>query len=311
MITLLNGQNDSKPYRGKVYGGVRVCFTAVNATTNDTLTSAELLVQNLLIQAHLNRDGKEHQIMSINGDVLACGVFDSSFDFFNPDNTGNEGYNLITKAAVGVAETGLVAVDFPFGGPLDVSASGHIQLSVQASTGIFASTLNQNLSNVTIDLIPIEGVEAGLPQVITQPIMANESNPTFSAGDGIRSLFFLNRDKAGIVSANQVLSSATVQSDEKNESLSYQQLISKRNTMFPWNELSNDRGQTFCLLPFHPSKLYFGVNVNASAVSANVTSSKNYWVAFKICPSSASVNTGRSSAIEMNAKIQKYINQTA
>lgn len=311
MITLLTGQNDSKSYRGRNYGGIRITITCVNATANDALTQAELLVQNLLVQATLRRGGVEHQICSLTGDNFAAAVYDNVFDFFNPANTANEGYQLTTVAAVGAFETGQVVVTIPFGSPVDCSSTGEIILSAQASSGIFASTLNQNTSNVTIDLEECAGAEIGLPRILVQPIQANDTNPSFYPGDGVRSLFFVNRDKAGITTANQVLSSVNVTTDERVQNMSYNQLLAYRNKDFTWNEISNDRAQTFCLLSYNPEKVYFGVTVNASTVGANVTASKNYWVAWQLLPSAQSVLAGKNYQAQTVQKVSRYINQIA
>jgi len=309
MITLLSGQNDAKTYRGKVFGGINVTFLAVNGTANDPLTQAELLVKNLSFTAQLNR-GFEHNICTLNGDHLGAGVFRDNFDFFNPANTGNQGYQLLIEAAPGAFETGLVSVFMPFGSPVDVRSMGEITLSAEASAGIFASTLNQNTSQVTLDLMPVEGIEVGLPQIVAVPIQSSETNPYFSGGDGVRSVVFLNRDKSGITTANQVLTSANVVSDERSYSLNYNQLLAQRNKMFPWVENSNDRGQSFELLPFNGDKVYFGVTINANSNAANVNSAKNYFVCWKSKPSSASVATGRASLQKRINKVQNYYNQS-
>lgn len=309
MFTLLTGQNESKSYRGRNYGGIRVTVTAVNATANDALTQAELVLSNLLIQATLRRGGIEHQICSLTGDAVPACVYNNVFDFFNPANTGNEGYQITTAAAVGVAEVGQVVFTIPFGSPIDCSATGEIVLSAQASTGIFAATLNQNTSNVTIDLEECAGAEIGLPRIITQPIQANDTNPSFYPGDGVRALYFVNRDKAGITTANMVLSSVNVTADERVNSMSYNQLLAYRNKDFTWNEIANDRGQTFCLLSYNPEKVYFGVTVNGSTVAANVNASKNYWVAWQLLPSAKSVLAGKQYMTAQVQKITKYINQ--
>lgn len=310
MITLLAGQNDTKNYRGKVFVGMVITFTCVNGTANDALTAAELLVKNLTFNATLNRGEQEHNIATLNGDHLAAATFRRNFDFFNPANTGNEGFQLTTVAATGVFETGVVAVEIPFGSPVDVRSMGEIVLSATAASGIFAASLNQNSSFVTLDLIAGEGVEMGLPQIQAVPVQQGETNPYISAGDGVRSVVFVNRDKAGITTALQVLTSANVQSDEKNESLNYNQLLARRNKEFPWVELSNDRQQTFELLPFNEDKIYFGVNINCNANGANVASAMNYFVTWKLKPSSSSVATGRAYAQQRDAKIQLYVNQT-
>lgn len=307
MITLLSGQNDNKTYRGRTFGGIRVTVTAVNNTTADALTQAEVLMQNLLVQAVLNRGGIEHQILSLTGDIVPACVFGEAYDYFDPSNTTNTAYQITTANAVGVAEIGQICFTIPFGSPIDCTSTGEIKLTAQVSSGFFASTLNQTLSNVTLDLEETFGAEIGLPRIITQPIQANDTNPSFNIGDGVRSLFFVNRDKGGILTSNQVISSVAVTSDEKMNIMNYNQLLAYRNKMFPNYALSAQRAQTFCLLPWNPEKVYFGVSVNASTIAANVTSSKNYWVAWVLNPSSRSVLAGKQYTEKTKKKLQAYI----
>lgn len=308
MITLLNGANDSKVYRGRKYGGVRVTAYLVHGTTNTTLDNDDFVPANISIQANMTRGTENHQIMSGNGDcLLSAGAFVSSqWQFFQPGFSTNTGYKILVASGVGINEIGLVSVDIPFGGVLDLTKGGEITLKGQGAAGVFSSECNLNTSQITMDLIEVEGIETGLPQIINQVVSPNEVSPSFSAGDGIRSVFFINRDKTGILSADQVISNINVDTDSKSASWNYNQLIAERSKDFYSTE-DDKRCQSFCLLPFNSNKMYMGVQIRPTLVSANVNASKNYFVAWKTCPSASSIQIGLNAQSQIASNIRTYL----
>lgn len=311
MLILVSGANDAKVYRGRKFGGIRVTATVTHNTVNTALTSAAFLPQNLTIEASLYRSGKNHQICAGNGESLgaASGWANSQWRFFQPGFATNTGYKILTAAAAAVAETGLVVFDIPFGGVVDVTRNGEINLKANCASGTFANTMNLNLSNVTCDLIEVEGNECGLPRILTQVVSPNEVTPTFSPGDGVRAVYFVNRDKTGILSADAVISQVSVDSDTKCASWNYNQILAERAKHF--NDTEDDkRCQSFCLIPWDNNKLYMGVQIKPTLVSANVTSSKNYFVAWQICPSMESVQTGLQGALAYSNVVTNYLQQT-
>jgi hypothetical protein len=308
MITLLNGSNDSKVYRGRKYGGVRITAYLVHGTTNTTLDNDDFVPANISIQANMNRGMENHQIMSGNGDaLLSAGSFvNSQWQFFQPGFSTNTGYKVLVAAGVGINEIGLVSVDIPFGGVLDLTKGGEIVLKGQSAAGVFSAECNLNTSQITMDLIEVEGIESGLPQIINQVVSPNEVSPSFSAGDGVRACFFINRDKTGILTADQVISNINVDTDSKSASWNYNQLIAERSKDFNSTE-DDKRCQSFCLLPFATGKVYFGVQIRPTLVSANVNASKNYFVAWKLCSSAQSMNIGVQAKAEYSKTLGQYL----
>lgn len=308
MITLLNGGNDSKTYRGRKYGGIRVTAYCVHDSVATTLDSDDFVPANLSLQCKLQRNGGNHQICNGNGDaLLSAGSFiNSQWQFFQPGFSTNTGYKILLAQAGAVKEIGLVSVDIPFGGVLDLTKGGEIILGAQASAGVFSAELNLNTSQITVDLIEVEGIETGLPQIITQVVSPNEVQPMFSAGDGVRSVFFMNRDKTGILNADAVISAVNVDTDSKSASWNYNQLIAERSKDFYATE-DDKRCQSFCLLPFSAGKLYFGVNIKPTLVTANVNASKNYFVAWKVCPSMNSVAIGQQASQTYSQTVGQYL----
>jgi len=311
MITLNSGQNDAKTYSGKKYGAILVtALVSANAVATG-LVEADFLPQNLTIGAELLRNGKNHQICAGNGDSLlpASNFETGGFDFFQPGFATNTGYQILVAAGVAVKEQGLVTVLIPFGGIIDLTKGGQISLKANAASGIFSSAIDTTISNVTLDLVEIDGQEVGLPQILTQVVSPNEVNPQFNPGNGTKSVYFINRDKAGITTANQVISQANTDASGRSSSWNYQQLLAMRGNQFQSVDEGNKRAQSFCLLPYNPSKLYFGVSCRPTLVSANVTSSKNYFVAWRIAGSNESLSIGMNEMQDYKNKITAYLMQ--
>lgn len=309
MITLTSGKNDSDRYTGKKYGAICVTAFVSASAVNTGLVEADFLPQNLTIQAQMQRSGITHDICNGNGDSLlpASNFETGGFDFFQPGFATNTGYQILVAAGVAVKEQGVVTVVIPFGGVLDLTKGGVIELKGQASTGIFSSAIDLTLSNITLDLVEVEGQEAGLPQILTQVVTANEVNPQFSPGNGTKSVYFINRDKSGITTANQVISAVNVEATGRNSSFNYQQLLAMRSNSFQSIDESQKRAQSFCLLPYNPSKLYFGVNVKPTLTSANVTASKNYFVAWRILGNPESLSIGANEMAQYRQKLTSYL----
>jgi len=311
MITLNSGQNDAKTYSGKKYGAIVMTALVSANVVNVGIVEHDFLPQNLTIEASLLRNGKNHQICAGNGDSLlpASNFETGGFDFFQPGFATNTGYQILASAGGVVKEQGIVTVVIPFGSVLDLTKGGQISLKANAATGIFSSAIDTTISNVTLDLVEIEGQEIGLPQILTQVVSPNEVNPQFTPGNGVKSVYFINRDKAGITTANQVISQATTDASGRSSSWNYQQLIAMRGNQFQSIDEGTKRAQSFCLLPYNPTKLYFGVSCRPTLVSANVTSSKNYFVAWRISPSSESLAIGQNELVDYRNKLNAYLNQ--
>jgi hypothetical protein len=310
MLILLSGGNDAKVYRGRKFGGIRVTATVVHNSVNTALTNVAFVPQNLTIEASLYRNGKNHQICAGNGDSLmaASGWANSQWRFFQPGFATNTGFKITTAAAVAAAEVGQVVVDIPFGGVIDCTKAGEISLKANCASGTFATTMNLNLSNVTCDLIEVEGQECGLPRILTQVISPNEVNPTFSPGDGVRAVFFINRDKTTILTADSVISQVSVDTDSKSASWNYNQVLAERSKSF--NDVEDDkRCQSFCLIPWDNNKLYMGVQIKPTLNTANVTASRNYFVAWQVCPSMESVRIGVAGATNYASGVRDYLQQ--
>jgi hypothetical protein len=313
MITLQAGQNKTNYYTGKKYKAIRITALLSANVANTALAGTDFVPNNLIISAKLQRGNTQHQIMNSNFDALgaASGYDNASFQYFNPALTGNTMYKILLAAASGVKEQGLVVVDIPFGGVIDTTKQGQIELAINAATGVFSTAMDSTVSNITADLVETSGSEFGLPQVLVQVVQANEVSPVFSAGNGVRTVLFVNRDKTGITSANQVISSVTIEAGSSARVLNYQQLIVARTNSF--NQYGNDdtRQQTFALLAQTSRHLYFGVKVTPTLNTTNVNASKNYFVAWKLCPSVTSTNIGRTDSQRKANDLANYLNSAS
>jgi hypothetical protein len=313
MITLQPGQNKTNYYTGKKYKAIRITALLSHNTANTGLVSTDFVPNNLIISAKLTRGNAQHQICNSNFDALgaASGYENASWQFFNPALATNTMYKILVPASAGVKEQGIVVVDIPFGGVVDTSKQGQIELAINAATGIFATTIDATISNITADLVETTGCEYGLPQILVQVVQANEVSPVFSAGNGVKSVLFINRDKTAITSAQQVISSVTIEAGNSARVLNYQQLLVSRTNSFNQYGLDDTRQQTFALLTNSSTGLYFGVKVTPTLNTTNVNASKNYFVAFKICPSVISTNIGKTDSTKKMSEMSNYLNSAS
>jgi hypothetical protein len=313
MITLQAGQNKTNYYTGKKYKAIRITALLSHNTANTALASTDFVPNNLIISAKLQRGNSQHQIMNSNFDALgaAAGFENAGWQFFNPALATNTMYKILVAAAAGVKEQGLISVDIPFGGTLDVSKQGQIEIAINAATGVFSTSIDSTVSNITADLVETTGVEFGLPQILVQVVQANEVSPVFSAGNGVRSVYFINRDKTSILSASAVISSVTIEAGRSARVFNYQQLVAARTNSFNQYGLDDTRQQTFALLTRNSDRVYMGVKITPTLNTTNVNASKNYFVAWKVCPSITSVNIGRSETQEKNSELMSYLNSAS
>lgn len=313
MITLQAGQNKTNYYTGKKYKAIRITALLSHATANSSLVAGDFVPNNLIISAKLQRGNAQHQICNSNFDALgsASGYDNAGWQFFNPALSGNTMYKILTPASAGVKEQGVIVVDIPFGGVVDTTKQGQIELAINAATGIFASGIDTTVSNITADLVETTGSEFGLPQILVQVVQANEVSPVFSAGNGVRCVLFVNRDKTAITSASQVISSVTIEAGNSARVLNYQQLLVSRTNAFNQYGSDDTRQQTFALLSQTSKHLYFGVKVTPTLNTTNVNASKNYFVAWKLCPSVISTNIGKNDATRKSTELSNYLNSAS
>jgi hypothetical protein len=310
MITLQAGQNKTNYYTGKKYKAIRITALLSANVANTALVGTDFVANNLIIAAKLNRGNTQHQIVNSNFDALgsASGFDNAGFQYFNPALTGNTMYKIVVAAAAAVKEQGLINIDIPFGGVVDTLRTGQIELTINAATGVFSTALDSTVSNITADLVETSDVEFGLPQILVQVVQANEVSPVFSAGNGVRTVLFVNRDKTAITSAAQVISSVTIEAGSSARVLNYQQLLANRTNQFNQYGVDDTRQQTFALLNRTSKHLYFGVKITPTLNTTNVNASKNYFVAWKLCPSVTSTNIGRTDAQKKATESANYLN---
>jgi len=287
MITAYSGNNKTESFKGKRYGRAVVTAYLAASATNTALAAADVDLQSVTIKAELRRNGQKIMIFNDNLAVLfaASNFYKGNWQGCNPAATTNTRYEIFSAAAVGVTETGQITTTLDFGGICDVSQGGEIIVSINVAQNAFSTNVGAATSYFTVDFDEVNGVEqGGVPQIDTQVISPNESSPSYSPGNGVKSVFFINTDKTSILTAAQVISNVSVDSNEKSFDRNYQQLLADRLAAFHTQADADTRCQSFCLLPYNANKFYNGVNIKPVLNTGNVVASKNYFVAYRVIP---------------------------
>jgi hypothetical protein len=122
----------------------------------------------------------------------------------------------------------------------------------------------------------------GIPVIEQNLIDVNQPKVEMTLGDDIVQLTYLNTDKTGILTANQPLDNARLESDKLSFDKTIEELIVDRYEQFPVGSQSNDRAMSMCLVPMRsPGNELDDARLVLNLDVANVSSSKNWVVVRK------------------------------
>jgi hypothetical protein len=278
------GSSDKLEIKGGNVAGFTFAAKCAHGTANTAFAANPFSAENVFVKATLTRNGRAFPIFA---DALLPIALESAFytaSFEQLLNIGTIGYQRLLAAAGGVKEIVLQTITIRLHEVINLGPNDVLLLEVQPN----ANAIDTNTDNATSKFLfdYLEGIGNGfsIPFIRTHSIQASRSSDSIPLGDSIISVKYINTDKAGITSANAVLTSMNMQSDKFNANDSYEELLSKRAQAFQSNADHALRNQCFELASVVTDN-YSGMdvsmnNVNLSLLfnSSNVTASKNWIV---------------------------------
>ena len=313
-----NNDSSSETFSGGKFGGVTIAFSAIATAVNTALTEAAIDPWQMSIGVTLNRkvNGKSTTRVILPKQAIKPFIFAGSlksglFGYWSPANTGNNGYTIRTAAAVAAAEVGEKYAYIPFGAPVDCTGENGGSITVEVTTrNLFGATTNTTTSVAVVDLKEIEGAESFVPMLSATVIPTGQNQLGMSFDGIVRRLTVVNFDKTSLLTAEQVVQSVDLKTNEMSYSYDDKQLI-----MFNVESYSNltdgeNALQNFDFIPFNYSKAYTDVSINLGLQSADVAASQNFVVCWGGVPTVGSELQFRRSQAIVAAKANE-LQQTA
>jgi hypothetical protein len=232
------------------------------------------------VVARLNRANRVHDIVS---DVVAHIGAASCFDnasykaALSQISTNNPIVTLVTETASldHIIEVCMLVL---FPGIINISDDDFLSFRVTAQQDAFSSLVDSTVSNFQCDKIEAIGNEWMIPFIKAEAVQPGETSRSYSPGDCIKGIHFINSDKTAVTLADQVIQQISIDSEQENINDNWEELLSKRYSQFENIVNANDRGQSFLLAEGGNGTLLNAVNIAVTFNSANVNSGKNYFV---------------------------------
>jgi len=286
MIKIDWNSSDSREIKGKNVRGFTFMAVISHLTANTAFAANPLDWSKLTGKATLTRNGKNYVIFN---DVLAPLILDSAFldsGFQNALQIGTfAGSQFVyVAAAASIKEILYLPGSIILPEIINLSSGDLLTVDVNVPNGALAATADPALSSFYYDVVEGVGMGRSIPYIECKSVRVGSSSDKASFGDNTLTVSFINIDKAGITSANQVLTLLQIGSDKFNINDDYQEIIGKRSKMFVNATDSNNRHQSFRLfdsaqMNYSGMKVRFNeVNIDATLNGGNVNSTKNWWV---------------------------------
>ncbi|MDN4163964.1 hypothetical protein QWY31_00545 [Cytophagales bacterium LB-30] len=276
VIVKVNETESLKLSSGTVAGFSVVAFLEQTAV-NTPFAADQLDLSELNLKCVLKRNGVQETLFQ---DIAVPLVAISNYDRSGFVHLASDTVHYKTILAHGIATKAQAIVPFviDLGGVLNLKGGDELIFMVQPKNGVFAAAINSSTSFFEFDVIRGIGVESYIPYIKTESITAGKGQDTFSIGDNVKQIMFVNADKTGVLDADQVIQNFDLSSDKLSFSDTYRQLQAKRDASFATKEQSDARRQTFLL--FEDEQDIDQVNIELQFVGANVNTSKN-WIVYR------------------------------
>jgi hypothetical protein len=166
---------------------------------------------------------------------------------------------------------------------VNIEKGDKMRVEVNATSGCVNTTLvNTSTSTINFDIEEGIGNSFSLPKFTVEVAKATEQT-MMVAGTGVVACHFINNDKSGITSTNQVVQTTSISCGLLDRVELYDELIQRRYREFPSSSEADLRHQSFVLFSSEDEK-QTKMQVRAdqfklvvSLTAANITANKN-WV---------------------------------
>jgi hypothetical protein len=278
------GKSDKYEFRGKDISGLTLNAYLVHTTANTAFTGQPILWDQVNVSMVLKRNGQSFVIFD---DAVLPLAADSNFtsgSFEQVMAIGTVALPKLVAAASGVKEILLMTAKIKLHDVINLRGDDEIVVEVTPASSGAGTGVDTTVSEIQWDIEEGIGNGISIPCIKAETLKQNESNTPITLGDNIVQCTFINNDKSGITSANQVLSSAIFSSDKLNRTDKYEELIAKRDALFVSQAESAKRHQCFLIVSV-PIEKYTGAdvrlnraNLRLQLISTNVNAGKNWIV---------------------------------
>ena len=252
-----------------------VIYNTAVATTNK---NNDFLPEKVQIRITLNHAGKAIQIYNDNLRIIAM---DSSlgsglFQYLSPSNA--TGFPIVLLAQGGaVKEISLLPIVIDFGTVINLTGDDYLEAEIVSNGNEYSANVDTSLTAMQVDWIEANGVGNAIPIVDVQSVNPNEGSDDYDCGNGVSRVSFINTDKSGQLTANQVISTNQVSSDRFRASDNYLEAFTKSITGLSEDEISRI-DQSLFLVRMAKGEVTHNCKVTLSFNSSNVNGGKNFVV---------------------------------
>lgn len=296
MIKVDIGSSDKKKWSGISIQGMQFAIVLQHTTNNTAFAANPVDLAQIKVQLTLfkKRSGRTHEIFndSLLPLILHSGFFTGGFQ--QNLQIGTFVSNVLVAASAGIDEViqinGKIQLDSVINA---IEPGDELNFSIQNPAGAYGATVDPAVSFFYYDIIEGVGLGDAVPTIYCQAVPPASSNDKFSGGEGVKSLSFINTDKAGVTNANAVIVNLSLQGDKLGDMDDYADILSKRNNMFEDVAQSNVRNQCFRIyderlanlsgMPVRLNRVDLSITYNA----ANVVAGKNWYVVSRMVNDSA------------------------
>lgn len=274
MLHIIGNGTHREVYKNQSLSGISVNIYLYASANNTNLYSSDVDFQAINVKAMLKRNGKTIDILNGNLEALVSALCYKSVGFVQLADTSTN--NILRAKDTSVKEIQVIPFNLTFG-YLKLQGNDELHIEVSANNH-FSADIDTTLSyiDVVADSENSDISDAGIvPQIEVISIQQNIPNGQWDLGNDVETVVFVNLDKSGILSANQVLTNCTISSKQISESFDVLTLLARRNQYFETSAEASARNQSFII---ETNVDMDSCKLDAQFTSANVTSGMNYWV---------------------------------
>jgi hypothetical protein len=242
------GSGDSQGFTTGNFAGVHLSANITHTTVNTPFAGSVFDWSKIQVKLILTRNRRDFEIFN---DValpliLASCYFSGTYDECKGGGTPTLRRILVAGAAA--KEQLIIAAKINFPGVINLITGDQLRFEINSqTTAVNVANVDVSVSKLQWELIEGVGNVLSIPKIKVKTITAGQSSTDETFGDGVTRICFINNDKFTILTADQVITLATVSSDKKSSSDTYEEMLISRAEKLPQSSMADNRHQSFVL----------------------------------------------------------------
>lgn len=284
MKTVQIGSVERQAYESGNVAAINLTAHLIHAVVNTAFSGMPLDWSQVILTVELTKaSGQKHTICQ---DPVLPLVLASSFEncMYNQSSVvGSPEQVIYTAHAPGVSAILKQNAKITLPCVVNIRKGDKLRVELNVTSGcVSASVVNTTTSYINFDIEEGIGNSFALPKFQVEVAKANEQT-MIVAGNGVIAAHFINNDKSGITSANQVLQTSSIDCTLLGRVELYDELLERRYRQFMLTSHADLRHQSFVLFDVVGEKQTLAevraeqFKLVLSLNAANVTQNKN-WV---------------------------------